>query len=137
MRFHSKAHVRWDDLDAFGHANNSKYLVFVQEARFEMISFDRVRNGQRPILGDMVVGRAEIDYLLPIYVGGIDLDVAIWVTAIGNSSFALAYELSSEAGLHARVKTIQVAVDMETKRSRPLTNEERDFLQPYFETKIS
>ena len=133
MRFHTKAHVRWDDLDAFGHVNNAKYLVFVQEARFDLVSFDRIRRGFEPILTDMVVGRAEIDFLLPIYVGGIDLDVAIWITAIGNSSFAVAYELSSEAGLHARAKTIQVAVDMETKKSRPLSQEEREFLMALLE----
>ena len=35
MKFHHKAFVRWDDLDAFGHVNNAKYLVYAQEARFE------------------------------------------------------------------------------------------------------
>ena len=35
MRFNHKAFVRWDDLDAFGHVNNAKYLVYAQEARFE------------------------------------------------------------------------------------------------------
>jgi acyl-CoA thioester hydrolase len=29
------------------------------------------------------------------------------------------------------VKTVQVAVSMETKRSRPLTDAERNFLQQY------
>jgi acyl-CoA thioester hydrolase len=70
---------------------------------------------------------------VPIYEGGFDLDVAIWVAKIGNSSFELAYELSSANGIHAHGRTVQVAVSMETKKSRPLTQEERDFLTGYLE----
>ena len=33
MRHEAKVHVRWDDLDAFGHVNNASYLTFIQEAR--------------------------------------------------------------------------------------------------------
>ena len=35
MKYTHKAFVRWDDLDAFGHVNNAKYLTYAQEARFE------------------------------------------------------------------------------------------------------
>jgi acyl-CoA thioester hydrolase len=55
------------------------------------------------------------------------------VAKIGNSSFDLVYELSSPLGLHARGRTVQVAVSMETKKSRPLNQEERDFLTGYLE----
>ena len=58
-------HVRWDDLDAFGHINNAAYLTFVQEARSDFTWYSRKRNGETPILADMVVARAEIDYLEP------------------------------------------------------------------------
>ncbi|MEY4206588.1 MAG: Thioesterase-like superfamily, partial [Actinomycetota bacterium] len=27
MKYHHKAFVRWDDLDAMGHVNNAKYLT--------------------------------------------------------------------------------------------------------------
>ena len=33
MRHLTKAHVRWDDLDGFGHVNNASYLTYIQEAR--------------------------------------------------------------------------------------------------------
>jgi acyl-CoA thioester hydrolase len=81
----------------------------------------------------MVVARAEVDFIEPIYDGGFELDVAIWVAKIGNSSFELAYEFTSELGLHARARTVQVAVSMESKKSRPLTQEERDFVTGYLE----
>ena len=133
MRHLTKAHVRWDDLDGFGHVNNASYLTYIQEARANFTGYSRKEAGLEPVFSDMVVGRAEVDFIVPIYEGGFDLDVAIWVAKIGNSSFDLVYELSSPLGLHARGRTVQVAVSMETKNSRPLRQEERDFLTGYLE----
>lgn len=133
MRHLTKAHVRWDDLDGFGHVNNASYLTYIQEARANFTWYSRKEAGLEPVFSDMVVGRAEVDFIVPIYEGGFDLEVAIWVAKIGNSSFDLVYELSSPLGLHARGRTVQVAVSMETKKSRPLNQEERDFLTGYLE----
>ena len=85
------------------------------------------------MFSDMVVARAEIDYLEPITEGGFDIDIAIWVSKIGNSSFTLEYELSSKSGVHVRAKTVQVAVDMATKKSRAINEEERTLLTQYLE----
>ena len=133
MRHLSKTHVRWDDLDGFGHVNNASYLTYIQEARANFTWYSRKTAGLEPVLTSMVVARAEVDFIEPIYDGGFDLDVAIWVAKIGNSSFDLVYELSSPLGLHARGHTVQVAVSMDTKRSRPLSPEEREFLTGYLE----
>ena len=133
MRFHTTAHVRWDDLDGFRHINNAKYLVYVQEARADFTWFSRIAKGLQPYFYDMVVARAEVDFIEPIYEGGFDIDVDIWVARIGTSSFNLSYELSSKNGVHARATTVQVAVDMESKKSRPLNDDERMFLGEYFE----
>ncbi len=133
MRYTATAHVRWDDIDAFGHVNNAKYLTYVQEARVEMLWRSRTDQGLEPILTDMVVARAEADYLLPIYEGAIDIDCEMWVGKIGSASFEMFYELKSLAGLHARLKTVQVAVDIGTKKSRRLRDEEREHLARYQE----
>ena len=121
MIYTNKQFVRWDDIDAFGHVNNAKYLTYIQEARFLW----------SPLL-EMVVAKAEVDYLVPIYVGGRFYDITLWVEQIGNSSFTLGYEVIGDNGVvHAKVKTVQVAVSMETKKSRPLTDPEREFLKQY------
>jgi acyl-CoA thioester hydrolase len=121
MIYTGKQFIRWDDIDAFGHVNNAKYLTYIQEARFLW----------SPII-EMVVARAEVDYIAPIYEGGRFYDVNLWVEAIGNSSFTMGYEVVGDNGLvHAKVKTVQVAVSMETKKSRPLTDTEREFLNAY------
>ena len=133
MRHKCKAHVRWNDLDAFGHVNNATYLTYVQESRADFTWWSRKRAGEKPLLADMVVARAEVDFLEPIYDGGFDLDVEIWVTKIGNASFDLAYQMSSNGTIHANAKTVQVAVSMETKKSRPLNDIEREYLGRYLE----
>jgi acyl-CoA thioester hydrolase len=133
MRHIAKVHVRWDDQDAFGHVNNAKYLTYVQEARVEMLWRSRANAGLEPLLSDMVVARAEVDYLLPIYEGAMDIDCEIWVGKIGGASFEMFYELKSAAGVHARVKTVQVGVDVVTKKSRRLNDAEREYLMQYQE----
>lgn len=136
MIHHCPLPVRWDDLDAFGHVNNAAYLTFAQEARSDFTWFARQRRGERPILADMVVAHADVDFIEPIYEGGITVDVAISVERLGNSSFDLLYVISRDGTVYAKVKTVQVAVSMETKKSRTLSDEERDFLQQYLEHSV-
>ena len=123
MRFTNKQYVRWGDLDAFGHVNNATYLVYAQEARYAWSK-----------MIEMVVARAEIDFVAPIYTGDIYIDVEIWVNKIGNSSFGVTYEMKNGDQLVARVKTVQVTVSMETKKSRPINDVERELLTKYLET---
>jgi acyl-CoA thioester hydrolase len=123
MRFTNKQYVRWGDLDAFGHVNNSTYLIFAQEARYAWSK-----------MIEMVVARAEVDFIAPIYTGDIYIDVDIWVNKIGTSSFGVTYEMKYENELLAVVKTVQVTVSMDTKKSRPLTDAEREFLNKYLES---
>ena len=121
MIYTGKQFVRWDDIDAFGHVNNAKYLTYIQEARFLW----------SPII-EMVVARAEVDFVEAIYEGGRFYDINLWVESIGNSSFTMAYEVVGDNGVvHAKVKTVQVVVSMETMKSRPLKDSEREFLTTY------
>lgn len=83
------------------------------------------------MLSDMVVARAEVDFLEPIYDVAIELDIAISVVRLGTASFDLLYVISKDGVIFSKVTTVQVAVNMETKRSRPLNDEEREFLTQY------
>ena len=122
MRYQTQQYVRWGDLDAFGHVNNATYLVYAQEARYTWSK-----------MIEMVVARAEVDFIAPIYTGDSFIDVEIWVNKIGNSSFGLTYEMKNGDEVLARIKTVQVTVSMETKKSRPLKDSEREFLTKYLE----
>ena len=79
MRSLHKALVRWDDLDAMSHVNNAKYLTLAQEARFEWSFYSHVSKGEVPGILEMVVARAEIDFIAPILQGGFFVEVELWV----------------------------------------------------------
>ena len=123
MKFTNKQYVRWDDLDALRHVNNAKYLTYAQEARFAWSG-----------MLEMVVARAELDFKLPIYDGNIFVDVTLWVESIGTSSFSMIYEIKHNDQLLALVKTVQVTISLDSKKSRPINETEREFLSKYLET---
>lgn len=134
MKFVSKQFVRWDDLDAMGHVNNAKYLTYAQEARFLWATEEFSGAMRETSLIEMVVARAEIDFKEPIYKGGRFVDVEISVEKIGNSSFTMLFTIADGGKVFAKVKTVQVAISVETMKSRPLTDAEREFLNKYLET---
>jgi acyl-CoA thioester hydrolase len=133
MKYLNKQFVRWDDLDAMGHVNNAKYLTFAQEARFLWATEEFSGVMKETSLIGMVVARAEIDFVTPIYEGGKFVDVEITVGKIGNSSFDMLFTISDNGTVLAKVKTVQVTVSVETMKSRPLTDKEREFLTKYLE----
>jgi acyl-CoA thioester hydrolase len=83
---------------------------------------------------EMVVARAEIDFVEPIYEGGRFVDVEITIGKIGNSSFNMLFTIGDQGKIFAKVMTVQVAVSTETMKSRPLTDKEREFLTKYLES---
>jgi acyl-CoA thioester hydrolase len=133
MRHKCQLEIRWADLDAFKHINNAAYLVYMQEARADFTWFSRIAKVEEPLLADMVVARAEVDYLSPIHQTGTTLEVEIYIEKVSNSSFVMVYEMSQGGTLRARGKTVQVGVDMETEKARRLRDNEREFLNQYLE----
>jgi len=134
MKFLSKQFVRWDDLDAMGHVNNAKYLTYAQEARFLWATEEFSGAMRETSLIEMVVARAEIDFIEPIYEGGRFVDIEITIGKIGNSSFNMLFTIGDQGKVFAKVMTVQVAVSTETMKSRPLTDKEREFLTKYLES---
>jgi acyl-CoA thioester hydrolase len=131
MKHQFKCQVRWGDLDAFMHVNNAAYLTYIQESRVDFTVYSRQRSNLQPVLIEMVVAHADIDYINPIYDAGIEIDIDVWVSKIGTSSFVLQYELSKDGTIYAKAKTVQVTVSMESKSSRPVNEQEREFLSQY------
>ena len=131
MRHIYQQKIRWADIDSFGHVNNATYLIYVQEARLDFHWYAPKARGDKALLQDMVVARAEVDYIEPLREPHKLLDIAVWVNRVGNSSFGLSYEIWLRGKLYARAVSVQVAVSMDTLRPRPLSDEERVFLKKY------
>jgi acyl-CoA thioester hydrolase len=81
----------------------------------------------------MTVAHSEVDYLLPITKFGVDYNVNLWVESISNSSFVMAYEVTKDGVVFAKMKTVQVMIDLAQMKSRPINEKEREFLSKYLE----
>ncbi len=126
-RFVHEVYMRWSDMDAYRHVNNSAYLAYLEQARVAMF-FDR----HEGFNSGTVISRHEIDYLHPIVYHPQPLRVEVWIENIGGARFTVRYEIfderESSAVLTARASTTCVSFDFSTDRPRRLTEEERGIL---------
>ena len=82
---------------------------------------------------EMVVARGEVDYHVPITIGGAYYDVNLWVESLGNSSFVMVYQVEKDGVIFAKIKTVQVMIDLASRKSRPINEIERAFLNKYLD----
>ncbi len=129
-RFVHEVHMRWADMDAYRHINNSAYLAYLEQARVAMF-FHR----HESFNAGTVISRHEIDYLRPIVYHQAPLEVEVWIENIGGARFTVRYEIFDrrESGrvLTARAATTCVTFDFETDRPRRLTEQERGILAAF------
>jgi acyl-CoA thioester hydrolase len=111
--------VRWSDMDALGHVNNSRYFTYLEEARlawFESLPEPWYDDKKSP-----VVARASCDFRLPITENGTVL-VTSRPGPPGNSSLTLHSEITDEADerTFAVAEIVLVWIDRESGRACPL-----------------
>jgi acyl-CoA thioester hydrolase len=121
--------MRWMDMDAFAHVNNSAYLAYLEEARIAMF-FDRY---DASFAKGTVIARHEIEYLRPVVYHRGGLTVHAWVDAVRGASFTVHYEVFDGAALSARASTTCVTYDFATARPRRFTPEERAVLDSFID----
>jgi len=82
--------VRWRDLDAFNHVNNSNYLTYLEEARLQWLS-----HVPGPWFDDHampVMAASQINYRRPI-AWPAQLQVQLFCERVGNSSMTIAHRV--------------------------------------------
>jgi acyl-CoA thioester hydrolase len=126
-------HVRFSDVDVYGHVNNVKYFEYYQEARIAFIlSLDEpLFDPADESTMRQVVARIDVDYKRPILFRPEPYAVETWVVGIGRSSYDLGCRIVGGDGDDTVYSTGQVrlvAFDLATQRSRPLSEEERSRL---------
>ncbi|PCN47575.1 4-hydroxybenzoyl-CoA thioesterase [Curtobacterium sp. 'Ferrero'] len=146
--------MRWSDIDAYGHVNNSAMLRLLEEAR--IVGFwgadpdEQVPDGAlpdpiidgRPGSGTMTVIAAQrLEYLASIPYFRQPLDIQMWIGRVGGASIDVSYEVWSPVGhdpavLYTRATTALVMVDAETNRPRRLTAAEREACGAYVEPAV-
>jgi acyl-CoA thioester hydrolase len=153
MRLHIPIHLRWGDLDAFNHVNNTAMLKLLEEARVR--TFWLPQEGEdapstavlESSLGSGIltlIARQEIEYLAPVPYQRHPLDVQLWFGKLGGSSIEVCYEVLSPietagaAGqtVYARAATTVVKVDAESGRPLRISPEERAAWEPYLDAPV-
>jgi acyl-CoA thioester hydrolase len=101
-------HVRFSDVDVYGHVNNVKYFEYLQEARIAMLS-ELV-----PMRGfAVVVAQTDVDYLQPLLFRGEPYECRSSVTRVGNRSMTVESELRDGERVLARARVVVVFFDID------------------------
>lgn len=121
--YKTRIHLRFSDLDAFGHVNNAMYVTYFEVARThyweDIVEWDWEKTG-------IILARTEIDYIKPIVLQD-TIYCYLRTSRIGNSSFDIEYVLIKEKDGQEIIcttgKTVQVAFDYKTNKPVPIPEE--------------
>lgn len=119
--------MRWSDMDAYRHINNTAYLAYLEQARVAMF-FDRARDISNGFSSGTVIARHEIDYRRPVVYHPEPLRLELWIADVRAASFTVHYEIFDGAHLAAAAATSVVTFDFAINRPRRLTSDERTIL---------
>ncbi|AXK36365.1 acyl-CoA thioesterase [Streptomyces armeniacus] len=139
MRHVFQCTLRWSDMDAFGHVNNVVFVRYLEEARIDLmfrLAEEAAAGSSSPggsFRGGSVVARHEIDYRRPLVYRHTPVTIETWVTKVNAASATLDYEIKDTEEVYARARTVIVPYDLERARPRRLTDEEKSFLEGYFD----
>ena len=128
MSFHytSRVPIRWSDIDSFNVVNNSVYLTFAEQARYEyMTHLDLTQDGKL----HCALGETACRFLKPGRLG-MELEVATRVTRLGNKSLDMEHQISSDGTVLANVVATLVWVTSELK-STPIPDEARERISEF------
>lgn len=103
--------VAWGEQDAFGHLNNVVYFRYFESARMHFLERIGVLSSHRDTGVGVILASTTCDFKQPVEWPA-RLTVRCGCTAIGNTSFTMAYEVTDEdANLVAAGTSVQVMFD--------------------------
>ncbi|MBS0557200.1 MAG: acyl-CoA thioesterase [Proteobacteria bacterium] len=112
--------LRWRDLDAFNHVNNSSFFTFLEESRLRWLTgLDGEWNTPRFM---PVLAAANLNYRAQLSWPG-EILVRLSCERLGNSSLTIAHRILGaglEEALYCDGNTVMVWVDPATGKSVPL-----------------
>ena len=111
--------IRWGDMDAFGHVNNTVYFRYMEQARLEWLYAEAEKQGGHDAQEGPVIVNASCDFLLPLVYPG-DIEVRMFVGDLGRTSIGSYYEIWMEGRKYAEGSSRIVWINRGTGRSTPL-----------------
>ena len=123
--------TRWSDVDENGHINNARLVGYIQEGIHDLFYHHAraVRDSLFP--AGFLIARHEIDYLQQLHHRPEPLLVRLMVERLGRSSAQVRVDVCRERATFMTARTVVVARDRASGRSRKLSQSERRFLSDY------
>ncbi len=125
---HTRIALRWGDMDAMGHVNNTVYFRYLEQARIEL--FEALGCPATPGGIGPVIINAHCSFLRQLRYPG-DIEVSSWAGELGRSSFQTLHQirrLDAPELLYAEGGAKVVWVDQRVEKSMPLPASVRELL---------
>jgi acyl-CoA thioester hydrolase len=123
--------LRWGDMDALGHVNNSRYVDYLQDARVDLLFRVAKQLGADNLETGLLVARHEVHYRAPLRFRSDPVRIELWVSEIRAASFTIDYEIldTEPRTTYVEARTRLVPFDFAADRLRRITAEEREILE--------
>jgi acyl-CoA thioester hydrolase len=112
---HFPLHVRFSDVDVYGHVNNVKYFEYFQEARILLQA--RLWRDLADWDPSVVVAQLDADYKIPILFRPETYDLWSSVTRVGERSMTIESEICDGDTVLSRARSVIVFFDPASGRS--------------------
>jgi acyl-CoA thioester hydrolase len=119
--------IRWGDMDAMGHVNNTVYFRYMEQARIAWFDALVPRPEAWQTTGIVIVN-ASCNFRSPINYPGM-VEVKVFSGAPGGSSVPTFYELSVAGKLYADGAATVVFIDMQSQKPVRIPQRIRSLLQ--------
>ena len=124
--FRLRVPLRGRDVDTLGHLNHSIYHVLLEEGRTGMIVDALDTPAEEVAALPFVLVHVSMDYRREVRLTEGAVDVLVWLTHLGITSFRLGYELRRmDEVVAASGEAVMVGWDPEQRAKRRLTDVER------------
>jgi acyl-CoA thioester hydrolase len=119
--------IRWGDMDAMGHVNNTVYFRYMEQARISWFDTLVPRDAAWKSTG-LVIANASCNFKRPINYPG-TVEVRVLAGPPGGSSVATYYELLIDEELCADGAATVVFIDMDKQKPVRIPERIRSLLQ--------
>jgi acyl-CoA thioester hydrolase len=123
--------IRWGDMDALGHVNNSRYVDYLQDARVDLLFRTAKELGADDMETGLLVVRHEVHYRAPLKFRDAPVRIELWVSEIRAASFTVDYVILDlePHRVYAEARTKLVPFDFGADRLRRISPVERKALE--------
>jgi acyl-CoA thioester hydrolase len=125
--------MRWADMDAYQHINNTAFLGYFEMARVDLFFDQPTHDEETGLRRGIVVAEHTIRYKLSVEYDAQPLDVDIWVSGVRAAAFTCHYDLFDHGRLAVTGSTLLVPFDFAINRPRRLTPGEKEFLAQHMD----